>query len=163
VDIRSFGLTDDELAEFSSTHIRKDEPRKKDRNFGTKGLITGVIVILILAVAAIFAIFGHILADDSLVPSPAAPPVKAPDSELQYEEYFTPKYGIVLSSFEKFSEARDFSGKVSGTSVYCMDSETPYSVIFTYPSRESSGTAIDSLTKIYSTAYIIELKIRNHN
>ncbi|MDR1887501.1 MAG: hypothetical protein LBQ70_06240, partial [Prevotellaceae bacterium] len=58
---------------------------------------------------------------------------------------------------EKLRDARDFSQKTAGTSVYCMDNETPYSVIFKYPSSESADKVIDSLTKIYSGAYIIEL------
>jgi hypothetical protein len=156
VDIQAIELADHELDKLLNTRAKKDNIRKKAAKSGTKGLVTGILIISIFAAAAIFAIFRHILTDEYHIPDSEAP-VKIPDTEPKYEEYFIPKYGIVLSSFENFSEARDLSGKISGTSVYCMDNETPYSVIFSYPTRESSDNAIDSLKKNYPRAYIIEL------
>jgi hypothetical protein len=155
VNIQINGLTDNELDEFVITEKKEEKIHEKKGKTGNKSLITGVIVIIIFAVASIFSIFWYIFTDKQQIPASVIP-VKTPDTVLKYEEYFTPKYGIVLSSFEKLIEARNFSKTISGTSVYCIDNETPYSVIFSYPSQESSDNAIDSLKKIYSGAYIIE-------
>jgi hypothetical protein len=144
-----------------------DEERKggsRKIKSGTGGLIVGVLIIVILAAAAIFAIFKYILTDDKyLQPLPSETRVKTQVKTqvdiFKYEEYFTSEYGIVLSSFDKLSDARSFSKKISGTSVYCIDNKMPYSVILTYPSRESSNSAIDSLKTIYTGAYIIKLSV----
>jgi hypothetical protein len=152
VDIQSTGLIDNELDEIVITGNDEDDNKKS----GTKGLTIGILIIVIFAIVSIFAIFWYILTDEHRTPKVEIP-VKTPDTELKYEEYFTPKYGIVISSFEKLREARAFSKTISGTSVYFIDNETPYAVIFNYPSQESSNIAIDSLKKIYSGAYIIEL------
>jgi hypothetical protein len=157
VDIQMTGLNDIDLDELAETQDKEKENRKS----GVRGLIAGVLIITAFAVAAILAIFGHILTDDkSTLPptkSPAKIPAKSPATELNYEEYFVRKYGIVLSSFEKMSDARNFSKNIAGTSVHCIDSETPYSVIFSYPTREKPDKAVDSLKRIYPGAYIIEL------
>ncbi|MDR1170601.1 MAG: hypothetical protein LBK97_07195, partial [Prevotellaceae bacterium] len=131
VDIQSVELTDSEMDEMFATQ------RKEDKKIGTKGLIVGVLIISALAVAAMFAVFRYILTDEYRVTSSEIP-AKTSDSEVireehvtpkyeeyftpEYEECFTPRYGIVLSSFENFRDAIDFSRKISGTSVYCMDS-----------------------------------------
>jgi hypothetical protein len=154
VDIQINDLTENELDELVDTH---DEENVKREQSGVKGLVVGILIITVFAVAAILALFVNILTDNnSMLPSLEIP-AKMPTHELNYEEYFTPKYGIVLSSFEKMSDARDFSKNITGTSVHCIDNETPYSVIFSYPTRESSDRAVDSLKRIYSGAYIIEL------
>ncbi|MDR1592877.1 MAG: hypothetical protein LBS43_00155 [Prevotellaceae bacterium] len=160
VDFQVNGLTDNELDEYGI--VRRNEEKKRDEKekIGTKGLMAGVLIIAIFAIASIFAIFRYILIDEHRIPESEIP-AKTPDTVLKYEEYFTPKYGIVLSSFEKLREARDFSRKISGTSVYCIDNETPYAVIFSYPSQESSNNAIDSLKNIYPDVYVIELAIDN--
>jgi hypothetical protein len=156
VNIQTDGLTEDELDELAVTHANTEET--KHEHSGTKGLMAGVLIITIFAVISMLAIFRYILSDDQYRLPSTVIPAKAPDTELKYEEYFIPRYGIVLSSFAKLSEARDFSKNITGTSVYCIDNETPYSVIFSYPTRESSTNAIDSLKQIYPNAYIIELK-----
>jgi hypothetical protein len=157
VDIQENGLTGNELDEFIVTEKKEKKIHKKEKKSETKGLTTGVLIIALFAVASIFAIFWYILTDKQRIPMSEIP-VKTSDTVLKYEEYFAPKYGIVLSSFEKLSEAREFSKTISGTSVYCIDNETPYSVILSYPSQESSNNAIDSLKKIYSGAHVIELR-----
>jgi hypothetical protein len=154
VDIQVNGLMDNELGKIDIVGRNEEKHREKEEKTGTKGLTTGILIIAIFAVVSIFAIFWHILTDEHRVPE-SGTPVKTPDTVLKYEEYFTPKYGIVLSSFEKLREARDFSRKISGTSVYCIDNETPYAVIFSYPSQENSNNAIDSLKNIYPGAYVI--------
>ncbi|MDR2382447.1 MAG: hypothetical protein LBD76_00975 [Prevotellaceae bacterium] len=156
VDIQVNGLIDNELYEFIVAEEEKKN-HEKEKKSETRGLTIGVLIIALFAVASIFAIFWYIFTDKQRIPVSAIP-VKTSDTVLKYEEYFAPKYGIVLSSFEKLGEARDFSKTISGTSIYCIDSETPYSVIFSYPSLKSSNNAIDSLKKIYSSAHIIELK-----
>jgi hypothetical protein len=151
VDIQVPELTETEFDEF----IAHSKNRKKQSE--TNGWLIGVLIIALLAAVAVFAVFKYILTGDKYLLPPPAIPVKTPAVELKYEEYFTPKYGIVLSSFEKLGEARDFSKQIPGTSIYCIDNETPYSVIFSYPSAENSNSALDSLKTIYSNAYIIEL------
>jgi hypothetical protein len=162
--IESFGLepVDIQLDESSKNQLDTlvtvpDNGKKIRKHSETKGLTAGILVIVILAFAAMLAIFGYILTDNRYTLPSSEIPAKTPATELRYEEYFTPKYGIVLSSFEKLRDARDFSRNISGTSVYCMDSETPYSVIFSYPTFERSNSAVDSLKKIYPEVYIIEL------
>ncbi|MDR1341400.1 MAG: hypothetical protein LBK58_15305 [Prevotellaceae bacterium] len=155
VDIQTAGLMEIDRQE-TVVHKKEKKKRKKEKNGGARGLVTGVIIIVIFIVAAIFAIFKYILTDNRYR-TPEIP-AKAPVPELKYDEYFTPKYGIVLSSFEKLRDARDFSKTISGTSVYCIDSDTPYSVIFSYPSQENLSNAIDSLKRIYPHAYTIELE-----
>jgi hypothetical protein len=158
VNIRVNNLTEDELSELNITHQeqKKKEKEKEKEQSGTIGLTIGVLIIALFAAAAIFAIFKYILTDDKQrLPDYETPP-KTPVTEIKYEEYFTPKYGIVLSSFDILREARDFSKKIPGTSVYCIDNDTPYNVIFSYPTQESSKNVIDSLKTIYPNAYIIE-------
>ncbi|MDR0725121.1 MAG: hypothetical protein LBF59_03820 [Prevotellaceae bacterium] len=155
VDIQINGLTENELDEL--VDVRDKEKEKENHKSGVKGLIVGILIITTFAVAAILAIFGYILTDNKSTLPPSEIPAKSPATELNYEEYFVPKYGIVLSSFDKMSDARDFSKNIAGTSIHCIDSETPYHVIFSYPTRESSDKAIDNLKRIYSGAYIIEL------
>jgi hypothetical protein len=158
VNIQTDGLTEDELNELAVTHADAAEKTKHEHS-DTKGLMAGVLIITIFAVISMFAIFRYILADDQYqFPSTVIPPAKALDTELKYEEYFIPRYGIVLSSFAKLSDARDFSRNITGTVIYCIDNETPYSVILSYPTRESSNNAIDSLKQTCPDAYIIELK-----
>jgi hypothetical protein len=154
IDIQITGLTEIELDELVVAH----EKVKKNRNSGVRGLIAGVLIITAFAAAAILAIFGYILTDNKSAAFPHAEiPAKTPVYEPNYEEYFIPKYGIVLSSFEKISDARNFSKNIIGTHIHCIDNETPYSVIFGYSTLESLDKAIDSLKKIYPEAYIIEL------
>jgi hypothetical protein len=156
INIQTDGLTEIELNELVVTPANSEE--KQYKHSGTKGLIAGVLIIAIFAVLAILAIFAYILTDNKYQLPASGIPAKTPDTKLKYEEYYTPRYGIVLSSFEKLSDARDISKQIIGTTVYCLDSETPYSVIFSYPTHESSNNAIDSLKQIYPDAYIIELK-----
>jgi hypothetical protein len=128
-------------------------PPRKNSN---KALVVGVLIIVILAAAAIFAIFRHILTDKIQPPKPL---VKENVVEINYDEYFTPKYGIIIATFEKFRDARELSKKIAKTSVYCIDTDTPYSVILEYSSSESANKALDSLKNNagYSDAYIVEL------
>jgi hypothetical protein len=154
VDIQLAGLTENELDELVA--VPSNEKVRHDHS-ETNGLVAGVLIITAFAAAAILALFGYILTDNKYTPPSPEILTKTPDTELKYEEYFTPKYGIVLSSFEIMRDARDFSNKISGASVYCIDNETPYFVIFSYPTRKSSDNAIDSLKKIYPNAHIIEL------
>jgi hypothetical protein len=155
VNIQTDGLTENELDELVVTPASTKEIKHK--HFGTKGLIAGVLIIAIFAASSLFAIFRYILTDNKYQLPAFEIPAKMTAPEFKYEEYFTPQYGIVLSSFEKLSDARYFSKNITGTSVYCINNETPYSVIFTYPTQESSNNAIDSLKQIYPDAYIIEL------
>jgi hypothetical protein len=162
--MESFGLEPVDIQAVEFTENLKHETvvhekiREKEKNNGTKGLVIGVLVIAMFILAAIFAIFKYILTDNKYRMPTGEIPVKVSVPELIYEEYFIPKYGVVLSSFEKLRDARDFSKKVLRTSVYCIDSDTPYSVIFSYPSQENVNIAIDSLKKIYPNAYTIELE-----
>lgn len=156
VDIQTFELTD---AELNEPAIEETDREKKHR---INGLITGVIIITVLAAAAILAIFKYILTDDKYSLQPVVTPLQTPAEKLKYEEYFTPKYGVVLFSFEKLSEARRVSKTIPGASVYCIDCETPYSVILSYPSKQSSINAMDSLKKNYSDVFIIELSAVKH-
>jgi hypothetical protein len=154
VNLQTTELTDDDIDELVVPPDRTDE---KSAHSSAKGLVTGIVIITVFAAVAILALFGHILTDNKhLLPSNETP-TQTPAHELKYDEYFTPRYGIVLSSFVKLLDARDFSKNISETSVHCIDSETPYSVIFSYPTRESADNAIDSLKQIYPNAYIIEL------
>jgi hypothetical protein len=162
VNIQSGELTKIDKNEFvvhkkEKKEKKKSKKSKKEKNNSNKGLIIGVLIIAIFIVAAIFTIFKYILTDNKYSIQSSEIPVKMSIHELKYDEYHTPKYGIVLSSFEKLRDARVFSVKITGTSVYCIDNETPYSVIFSYLSRENADKAIDSLTKIYPQAYTIEL------
>ncbi|MDR2383820.1 MAG: hypothetical protein LBD76_08080 [Prevotellaceae bacterium] len=153
VDIQIDELTEKELNELVSA---PDKEKENDKS-GVRGLIIVTLIITVFAAAGMLAIFGYILTDNKSMLPPSGIPAKSPDTELKYEEYFVPKYGIVLSSFEKMSDARDFSKNIAGTSVHCIDNETPYYVIFSYPTRESSDKAVDNLKRIYPGAYIIEL------
>jgi hypothetical protein len=161
--IESFGLesVSIETADLSNDEMEKlvvipDNDDKKHRRSGMKGLIIGIVIIAIFAAAAILAIFRYIITDDNYRLR-ASKPANTSAPERIHKEYFTPQYGIVLSSFDKLRDARNFAGNIIGTSVYCIDNETPYSVIFTYPTRESADKAADSLTHIYPNAYIIDL------
>jgi hypothetical protein len=154
VNIRTTELTENDLNELVDVPDQADE---KDTPLGTKGLVAGVLIITIFAAVAILALFVYILTDNKyLIPS-SKTPTQTLVPELKYDEYFTPKYGVVLSSFDKLRDARDFSKNIPETSVYCIDNETPYSVILNYPTRESADKAIDSLKQIYPKAYIIKL------
>jgi hypothetical protein len=160
--MESFGLepVNIEIAELTGNELDKPvvaNDKTNEKHSGVKGLIIGISIIITFAVAAILAIFIYILTDNTSTLPPAGIPAKIPVNELKYEEYFIPKYGIVLSSFKKMSDARNFSKNITGTSIYCIDNETPYFVIFSYPTRESSDNAIDSLKTNYPKAYIIEL------
>jgi hypothetical protein len=142
-----------------AVYAKEEKIQKKEKNGSNKGLVTGVLIIAVFVVLAILAIFNYILTDSRHNRAKQSgifleTPVLKPD----YEEYFTPKYGIVLSSFEKLRDAMDFSKKIPGTSVYCIDSDSPYSVIFGYPSLNGAGSAMDSLKKIHPDAYTMELK-----
>jgi hypothetical protein len=157
VDMQIAELTENDLDELVDTAlaVKQQEPKRS----GTKGLFAGVIIITALALVSIFAIFRYILTDNKdYYPTPAIEiPVKTPVPELKYEEYFTSRYGIVLSVFAKLSDAREFSKNITGTTVYFIDNETPYAVILSYPTRESSDRAVDSLKTVYPHAFIIEL------
>jgi hypothetical protein len=157
ISIQTDGLTEIDMDE-PVVHKKEKKKRTKEKNDANKGLVVGVLIIAVFIVAAIFAIFKYILTDNKYSAQPSEMPVKVSVPEPKYDEYFTPKYGIVLSSFEKLRDARDFSAKISGTSVYCIDNETPYSVIFSYPSQENADKAIDSLKTIYPHAYTIEFE-----
>jgi hypothetical protein len=154
INIQNAELTENELDELIDTPDAKEKEPKRP---GTKGLTAGVIIIAVFALVSILAIFRYILTDNNYSTPSIETPAKTPVPELKYEEYFSPVYGIVLSSFEKLSDAWAFSKNITGTIVYFIDSETPYTVILSYPTRESSVKAIDSLKTVYSNAYIIEL------
>jgi hypothetical protein len=154
--MESFGLepVDIQTSILTENENQQDVPVRKNSN---RALVAGILIILILAAAAIFAIFRHILTDKIQYPS-EIPVIE--NIEINYDEYFTPEYGIVIASFEKFRDAREFSKKIAKTSVYSIDTETPYSVILDYPSQESAKKALDSLKNnaAYSKAYIVIMK-----
>jgi hypothetical protein len=155
--MESFGLEPVDIQTNTSTKNKETQP--PDPDFGRKGsnktLVVGIFIIVLLAAAAIFAIFQHILTDK--IQSPPESPVKEKILEINYDEYFTPKYGIIIASFEKLRDARELSKKIAKTSVYCIDTETPYSVILNYTSSENVNKALDSLKNNYPNAYIVEL------
>ncbi|MDR1584457.1 MAG: hypothetical protein LBS55_14595 [Prevotellaceae bacterium] len=151
-------ITESAKQELSKFITPVKENTKKRKKSETRVLTIGILIIAILACTALLIIFKHILTDNQYLPLPSEIPETISTTEqIKYEEYFTPKYGIVISSFEKIREARAFSKKISETSIYYIDNEMPYFVIFSYPSRKSSDNAIDSLKTIYPNAYIIEL------
>jgi hypothetical protein len=158
-------LTEDELKSLREPGIYKpSKPYISPPEGKTNGWIIGIIIIAVLAAIAIFAVFRYILTDETYIAPPATPAVgvtiKTPDEVMKYKEYLPPRYGIVLSAFDTFRAAREFSRTRQGTEVYCLDKEAPYSVILTYPSLERSDNAIDSLKTIYLNAYIIKLPSR---
>jgi len=156
--MESFGLEPVDIQKNMLPENEELQPVTPVRKNSNKALVVGVLIIVILAAAAIFAIFRHILTDK--IQPPSEPLVKETVVEINYDEYFTPKYGIIIASFEKFRDAREFSKKIAQTSVYCIDTDSPYSVILDYPSSENANKALDSLKNNYPNAYIIEL-IRN--
>jgi hypothetical protein len=140
-------------------YVDKEKKWKKDKRGNNKGLMTGILIIAVFVGIAIVAIFNYILTDNRRYRTqPSEMPTQTPADSPENGEYFTPKYGIVLSLFETLREARDFSRKIPETSVYFIDSDIPYAVIFSYPSANSADSAIDSLRKNHPYAYIIKLK-----
>jgi hypothetical protein len=158
----SFGL---EPVDISASGKKHDSPfRNGKRQKVDKPLMWGTFAIVATVILAIYLIFTHILTDKSsisLFGKTENVETKTSKKQRTVEEYHVPKYGIIIKSFEKYSDASDFSKNCGySTSIICYDAEKPYAVVIAcYPDETGAKQALDTLknNSLFSSAKIVKL------
>jgi len=161
--LESFGLEPILLNVKEEIPLTIPNPKNKKQKTKTsnKGLIIGGIIILLFAAAAGFAIFWQILSDKQVMPKIDIENIPVTNTEeIIYNEYKTPDYGILLSVFDKYSDAVKFSEGVTDTKIFCTDTEKPFVVIKTaYASQNDATNSLDSLKSkpLYAASQVVKL------
>ncbi|MDR1897899.1 MAG: hypothetical protein LBR10_14025 [Prevotellaceae bacterium] len=147
-----------------SLYLKKEKQENKYNENSNKGLGIAAVIIVVFAAIAGIAIARHILDGNQSANKVIATEAPKEDNtvKLNFSEYVISRYGICLSSFENYRDAKKFSENIEpATEIYCTNTATPYSVILSgYPSLESAKLALDSLkTNVkYSKATILKIE-----
>jgi hypothetical protein len=148
-----------------SHNLKKEKQENKYNGNSNKGLVIAVVIIVVLAAIAGIAIARHILGGNRSANTVIVTETSKEDNtvKLNFSEYVIPKYGILLSSFENYRDAKKFSENIEPkTEIYCANTETPYAVILSgYPSSESANLALDGLKNNIKYSKATILKIEN--
>jgi len=156
----SFGLEPIVIETKTKKGLETQKPKKKKEKKKSKIIIV-IALILVLIAAALFAVFRYILNDKQVLPPEIVIIEQVAEINLKYDEYISPEYGILVSSFDKYAGARDFIKENQLKAlIYIINKEKPFNVILAdYQTQEKANAAIDSIKnyELFSQAQIVKL------